>query len=285
MKPTTWFAASFVSVVVAGWNHLDASEPEDGPAAAPALREVTIDGHPLRVGVDHARVAAGAVVHATIAMTDAPAAGLDVQVRVLQQTGSAMSRIQSPPREVSSQRVHVGAAATVVPITLAGIVGAAGADPLATAGAATQYTIVVTSTRANDPGAGAYLPVFAYQPEAYRLTIEPPGPGQVGDAVEVAVRVKSLAATPLKDLTIGLGTSFLTVADSPVIAELAPGAETVVRIKATRIAPPDGPLFLQATGWAAYGGSASAWLTLAKDSGAVEGGASEPYPLISLGGF
>ena len=142
---TTLFTASFVSVVVAGWNHLDAVAPVDGPADAPARHEVSIDGHAVRIELDHERIPAGQAIHATIAMVDPGPGGMDVKVQLLEQTGSMASRMPSPPREVSSQRVHLGADATTVPITLAGVARGDDADPLDFAGSATQYTLVVTA--------------------------------------------------------------------------------------------------------------------------------------------
>ncbi|MCA9679557.1 MAG: hypothetical protein H6709_06465 [Kofleriaceae bacterium] len=297
---TTLFTASFVSVVVAGWNHLDAVAPVDGPADAPARHEVSIDGHAVRIELDHERIPAGQAIHATIAMVDPGPGGMDVKVQLLEQTGSMASRMPSPPREVSSQRVHLGADATTVPITLAGVARGDDADPLDFAGSATQYTLVVTAAgdgaaatgNGNGNGlqrfavdGGAYLPVFAYEPEAYRLTIDAPAPGKVGDPVDVTIHVESLATRPITELTIGMGASFLEAADSPVIAKLAPGATTDVHVRATRVDPQDGPMLIQAYGWATKGGSAAAWLTVDRDTGAVVRRASEPYMQLALAGL
>lgn len=272
----TLFTASFLSVVAAGWTLLDAGAPSDGPARKPALREVTIDGAPVRITLDRDRVPVGESVQVGIALTEAHAGGLDVRVAVLEQSGSPMARVMPPPREISSQVVHLGDSPTQLPIKLAGDAVDPTVDPLLLAGNATQYTIEVSSIK-KDAGAVAALPVFAYQPEAFRLTVDAPAAGKDGDTVDVVVHVESLSDKPLRGLGFSATSTFATINDNPTIETLAPGEQQTLTLHGTRIAPIAGlPALVQAYGWASYGGSATAYVTL-DASGAIAERASEPF--------
>ena len=225
MKLTTsLFAVSFLSAVAAGWAQLDADAPTDGPAGKPALRDVTIDGHAMHLAVDRDRVVAGDQVHVRLAMTDAPRKGLDVRVTLLEQVSQPMARMVPPPRKVEEQIVHLGAEARTLAFTLAG--PAAGGDPIRAAGRATQYTVAVRSARKHGGTGGAAIPVFAYQPQAYAITIDPPPPGAEGTPVDLTVHVKSLVDKPLTAIQLGASSSFAKLVDAPTIATLAPGARS-----------------------------------------------------------
>jgi hypothetical protein len=294
MKPTPLlFTTSFAVSVLAGWALVGAGPEVDGPAHKPAIHEAIIDGHKLTVSLDRERVPAGESVQVTLAMSDAktaPARGFDVKVTLVEQSGSMMSRVMPPPREVLSKVIHIGKEPVVLPLELAGapLPGRrrdqgpnTPVDELAIAGMATQYTVAIEPVKRgkSDDGRGnAAVPVYAYRAEAFRLTIDPPAPAKIGETVDVAVHVKNLSPKALQGISIGLSTSFLSIEDAPPIATLAPGAETVVHLKATRIdAPAEGELLLQAFGWAEYGGTASAWATVDRQSGALARRASEPY--------
>lgn len=293
---TTLFTTSFTIVVAAGLAQLDAGPEADGPTGKPALHAATIGGRHLEVSLDRERVPAGEAVHLTIRATDGGPAGETVRVALLEQTGSPASRMPSPPRQVSQKDVQVGSEPVAVALTLSGPTTAAGnkaGDPLIVAGRATQYTLVVTGAgAAKDHGpiaddAGLYLPVFAYQPEAYRLTIEPPAAGAPGDTVDVAVRVTSLAGKPLRGITIGLSSELVAIDDQARIDVLAPKAETVVHLHGQRQAVGADPVRMQAYGTAEYGGSAGAWATIDGAHGTLIARASEPDPMMLaiLGGF
>jgi len=279
MKLTTsLFAVSFLSVVAAGWAQLDADAPSDGPAAKPALRDVTIDGHSLHVAVDRDRVPVGEKVHVRLAMTDLPKRGYDVKVSLLEQRGSPMARMMPPPQVVETKVVHLTAEATTLAFELAG--RAPKADPIQTAGGVSQYTVAIASTGKRGRTV-AGIPVFAYVPPAYELTIDPPALAADGKPVDVAIHVKSLAAKPLTGITIGLSSSFVAIADSPVIATLAPGAETVVHLHGKRVKTSEAP-YLQAYGQAQYGGSASTFVKIDPKTGVATAVTRDQSGLLSL---
>ena len=85
-----------------GWSTTACCQPQEvpstvtdavsGPADAPARHEVSIDGHAVRIELDHERIPAGQAIHATIAMVDPGPGGMDVKVQLLEQTGSMASR-------------------------------------------------------------------------------------------------------------------------------------------------------------------------------------------------
>ena len=275
---TTLFTVSFVSAALAGWYQLDARQDEDGPAKKPVITRVTLDGNELSVGVDRQRVPAGETVNVTLAVTRGTPG--EVRLNVMEQSSEMGSRMEPPPRTIATQIVKLGAEPTTVPIELSGMVRPS-SDPLQNAGAATRYTIVVTSDK--DGSAQAALPVFAYEPEAYQLTVDAPTAAGVGEPVDVTVHVKSLVDKPLTGITIGLSSSFITPTDSPVIDTLAAGDEQTIVVHGTRTEQPDGtPLLVQAYGYAGYGGTAQAWAEI-DDGGALTARASEPYQLLAFG--
>lgn len=277
---TTLFTVSFLSAVAAGWYHLDASQEKDGPARKPALTRVTLDGNELAIGVDRERVPAGESVKLSLAMVSGK--GGEVRVMVQEQSASFDSRMEPPARTISSQIVSVGEKEAVVPIDLAGILRPGDPDPLMTAGSATRYTVLVMSD--TDGSATAAVPVFAYEPEAYQLTVDAPTAGGVGEPCDVTVHVKSLADKPLTGITIGLSTSFISTSDAPVVETLAAGDETTVTVHGTRLETTDDqPLLVQAYGYATYGGTAQAWATVDRDSGKLAQRASEPYSMLAFG--
>jgi hypothetical protein len=287
---TTVFATSFLVAVAAGWSLLDASPETEGPDARPALHELVVDGAKLSIGLDKERVPAGQKVHVTLAMVDGGTPrGVDLEVTLLEQQGDMMSRSMPPPREVARKSVHVGAEPVVLPLELAGATrGRRAQDPILSAGSATQYTIVVAPAKAgeDDADAMAYVPAFAYQPEAFALTVDPPAPAEVGAPTEVVVRVKNVSGKPLKGISLGLSTALVTTNEAPRIDTLAPGAETVVRIKGTRVAAPDGAApIIQVFGYAEYGGTAAAWAEVDPATGKLARRASAPYAAAVLGLF
>jgi hypothetical protein len=277
---TTLFTVSFVSAAAAGWVHLDAAQDPDGPARAPTLTRASIDGKEMVVGVDRDRVTAGGKVELSLAMVEAQ--GGEVRLMVQEQSAEMDSRMETPPRTISSQLIRVDGEGTTVPIELAGMLRDKNADPLLTAGAATRYTLVVASD--TDGKVAAALPVFAYEPEAYRLTVEAPTPAGVGEPTDVTVKVENLTDKPLTGIGIGLSSSFITTDQASLIETLAPGEETTVTFRGTRVeAPEEGALLIQAFGWAHYGGTAAAWATVDRGSGALTASKSEPYPMDALG--
>jgi hypothetical protein len=281
MKLTTsLFAVSFLSVVAAGWAQLDADAPTDGPAGKPTLRDVTLGGHALHVAIDHDRVPVGEKVHVRLAMTDLPRRGYDVRVSLLEQRGSPMARMMPPPRTVETKVVHLGPEATTLAFELAG--RDAKADPIRTAGGVVRYTIAVTSARngRNDAG-GTAIPVFAYVPPAYQLTLDPPALADDGKPIDLAVHVKSLAAKPLTRIQINVSSSFIQAAGASTIATLAPGAEAVVHLHGKRVTTSAAP-FVQVYGLAEYGGSAA---TLVKIDPTTGHATAEPTgsPLALVG--
>jgi len=275
MKTSTLlFTSSFVAVVASGWARIDAGGNSDGPAAQPVHREIQIGDRTVALQLDRERVPSGQPIHLTLAATGSERRGLDVEVAVMEQTGSRMARSMPPPREVSRRTVHLASAPVELPLTLAGPVRGEGVDPLTVAGAARQYTIVVTGKGDAASSGGAWLPVFAYQPEAYRLTVTPPT-AEVGQQAELAIEVESLVDKPLRDLTIGIGSNFLEVDGGAHLAELAPGEHAVVHVKVRRTATSEGqPLRIDVTGWAGYGGSSTSWVTVDQATGEIARGSN-----------
>jgi hypothetical protein len=314
--PLTLFATSFTIVVAAGLVQLDAGPEADGPLRKPALHTITVGDHQLEVSVDRERVPTGEAVKLAIVARHGGGAGDKLRVAVLEQMGSPMSRSMPPPREVFHQDVVVGKdGALTVPLTLTTSAGRLAAvteakaatkvDPLLTAGRATQLTIVV-SGRGDDAGSAgradhvasidnvgsvetsadeaAYLPVFAYEPEAYRLEIEPIAAGEPGTPVDVAVKVTSLAKAPLRKLTVGASSAIATIDEPATIETLAPGEVRTIHLRGTRVAPPAdaASLLVNAYGYAEYGGTAGAWASLAVD-GTLLARASEMSDPMLLG--
>ncbi|HVV82161.1 MAG TPA: hypothetical protein VHE35_03750 [Kofleriaceae bacterium] len=289
----TLFASSFVLSVAAGLVRLDAGPDADGPARKPVLGVATIDGHKLSVSLDRDRVPIGEPVKLAIAATDG-SHGEKLRVAVLEQVGSPEMRSMPPPREVSHQDVVLGDEPLTLPITLAGPplpAGAQAPDPLTQAGQATQFTVVVTAAvpdagKGNRPrDAGAYLPVFAYHPDAYRLKLQPLAAGKPGDAIDVAVEVTSLVDRPLTGLGIGLSSELVAIDDSAKLDTLAPHARTIVHLHGHRQQVAGGPVLVQAYGFAVLGGTAAAWARVDPAAGTLLAQSSqplEPDPAIGL---
>ncbi len=273
---TSLFTASFLSVVVAGWMQLDASSPDDGPSRRPALREFAIDGAPARISIDRQRLQAGGEVRATLALTEAQNGFTDVRVALLEQEGPPMERSMPPTRAISAQLIHMGKEPVELAFKLDGAAAQDAADPLTVAGQVTQYTIQVTSPDPNGSG-GAAIPVFAYRPEAYQMTIEEPARAEVGEPVELVVHVKNVADKPLKGISISASSTFSSVDDYPRVEGLEPGEETTVTLHGTRFeTAEEQPMQVQVFGWAEYGGSSAAYVKLDRETGAITERASEP---------
>jgi hypothetical protein len=288
--PVTLFASSFAIVVAAGLVQLDAGPEADGPATRPALHELTIGDHTLELGLDRERVPTGEAIRLSIVGREGRGAGDKLRVALLEQTGSPMSRSMAPPREVFHQDVVVARdGALSLPIKLAGAAarrpkGAPTVDPLLTAGRATQYTIVVSAAGGGGPGdAAIYLPVFAYEPEAYKLEVEPVVAGAPGTAIDVAVKVTSLVDAPLRGITVGGSSELASIGQPATIAELAPRASVTVHLKGTRVAAAEGPAMVQAYGYAELGGTAAAWARFADDGTLVARASEAAMPAFMLG--
>jgi hypothetical protein len=290
---TISFVSSFALAVAAGWGALDAGPEQEGAPEKPALRTITVGDARVAIELDRDRVPAGESITVRLASIE-PKPGqkpLDLEVTLLEQSGSPMSRSMPPPMEVSRTKVQLAATTPSVlafkldPRRTRTSLGVASNDPLQIAGSGTQYTVVVTAPgKKNAEGAAAYVPLFAYHPEAYQLTIEPPASGsaKAGETLEVRVRVKSLADKKLRNITLGMSSTFATIEASPVVAELAPGAETVVTLTA-RVndggmkALGANPAMWQVFGWAEYGGTAAAYATVDAGSGKLVARASRAF--------
>lgn len=258
MKTTlTLFTVSFVSTVAAGWSRLDAVQDANGPEHKPVLGHVQIDGNDVIAKLDRDRVTAGGKVQLSLGATRTG----EVRVTVQEQSMMMDSRMEPPARTISSKIVEVGPDGVVETIELAGALREDDADPLLTAGSAVRYSILVGSDQ--HPNGAAVLPVFAYEPEAYRLTVEAPTPGGVGEPADVQVRVENLSKKALTGLSISLSSTFVAASDTASIASLEAGDETTVTIHGTRVETQDTyPLVVQAFGYATYGGTSSAYLTV-----------------------
>lgn len=261
------FASSFTLVVATGWTHLDAGSDGDGPAELPAAHSFELDGHPVTVSLDRVRVPAGEAVKLTLATTDGRLAGRELPVKVMVQTGSAMSRVPRPPLQLSETKVRLGSEPVTVAVTLPGPKLAKGADPLERAGQAAMYSIVIGAPRGDREGVS--LPAFAYQPEAFHLAIEAAPAVKVGEPVDVAVRVKSLVADTLRGLTISAASARIVV-DQPVrLPTLAAGEEVVVHLRGRGVDPEGQPSTIMAFASAERGGTTSTWVALDTAKGTV----------------
>ena len=269
------FACSFTLVAATGWVRLEAGPGDDGPAALPASRELTIAGQPVRVHLDRDRVAAGSAVTLTVAAVQGAAVGREVPVRLLAQTSSPMSRVPTPPRELAHTTVRLGAQPVTLPLTLPGRAVSREVDRLAVAGQISQYTVVVGEREAE-----VALPAFAYQPEAYRLAIEPPAGGRVGEPLDVTVRVTSVATAPLRGVTIRVSGSLFESPDVARLATLAPGATASVTLHGTRGDTSAGEATLAAFGAAERGGTAALWTRLDRGTGTLAV-VPPPYDLLA----
>ncbi|MBL8620938.1 MAG: hypothetical protein JNK64_06525 [Myxococcales bacterium] len=267
------FATSFTLIAATGWVHLEAGPNDDGPAERRAVQELAVAGQRVGVSLDRARVPAGAAVRLTVSGVEPGAAGRELAVRVMAQTSSPMARVPTPPREVARATVRLATAPVTVPLTLPGM-GAR--DRLAVAGRITQYTVVVSDGDQRD--AAVALPVFAYEPEAFRLAIDPPAPGPAGAPVDVTVRVTNVADAPLRGVTIRASGSLFTSSDAARVARLAPGATAVVTLHGVRGEVGVGEASLVAYGSAERGGTASLWTRLDPGSG----GLTELPPPVDL---
>ena len=254
------FATSFTLIAATGWVHLEAGPTDDGPAERRAVQELAVAGQRVGVSLDRARVPAGAAVRLTVSGVAPEAIGRELAVRVMAQTSSPMSRVPTPPREVARATVRLATSPVTIPLTLPGT-GAPARDRLAVAGRITQYTIVVSDGDQRDPAAVA-LPAFAYEPEAFRLAIDPPAAGPAGAPVDVTVRVTSVADAPLRGVAIRVGGSLVTSSDEARVARLAPGETAVVTLHGVRGEARDGDASLVAYGNAERGGTASLWTRL-----------------------
>lgn len=260
------FASSFTLIVATGWAHLDAGPNADGPAQLAVVQELTVAGHKIGVTLDRGRVVAGSEVHLTVGAVPPDLVGRELAVRVLAQTGSPMSRVPTPPREVAKAMVRLAATPATLPLTLPGL-GGRGGDRLAVAGRISQYTISVDPAGRED--AAVALPAFAYEPEAFQLAIDAPAAGRAGDALDLTVRVTSVADAPLRGLTVRASGTLFTSSDEVRIATLAPGATAVVTLHGVRGEPGAGDATLAVYGSAERGGTASLWTRLDADTGAL----------------
>lgn len=263
------FATSFTLIAATGWAHLEAGPDDDGPAELRAVQELAVAGQRVGVSLDRARVPAGAAVQLRVSAVEPGAAGRELAVRVMAQTGSPMARVPTPPREIARATVRLATTPVTIPLTLPGL-GARAADRLAVAGRITQYTIVVSDGDGDGEGrdpAVVALPAFAYEPEAFRLAIDPPAPGPAGAAVDVTVRVTSVADAPVRGLTIRASGSLFTSSDEARVASLAPGATAVVTLHGVRGEVGAGEATLTAYGSAERGGTASLWTRLEPETG------------------
>lgn len=259
------FATSFTLIAATGWVHLEAGPTDDGPAERRAVQELAVAGQRVGVSLDRARVPAGAAVRLTVSGVEPGAAGRELAVRVMAQTSSPMSRVPTPPREVARATVRLATSPATIPLTLPGM-GAR--DRLAVAGRITQYTIVVSDGDERDAAAVA-LPAFAYEPEAFRLAIDPPAAGPAGAPVDVTVRVTSVADAPLRGVAIRVGGSLVTSSDEARVARLAPGETAVVTLHGVRGEAGAGDGSLVAYGNAERGGTASLWTRLDARTGGL----------------
>lgn len=250
------FASSFTLVVATGWAHLDAADDGDGPAEKPVVQQLSLDGKRVTATLDRGRVPAGESVTLTLAAVDPGLAGRELPVRVMAESGSRMSRVTPPPRQLTASTVRLGSEPVTLSFALPGP-GRPGADPLNLAGQATRYSIEV-----GEGGDRIALPAFAYQPEAFHLTLEAPGPVRVGKPVDVAVRVKSLAREPLRDLTVGASSPLFVVDEPARLATLDPGAEVVLHLRGRGIPRDDAPPMIYAYGTAARGGTTATTVEL-----------------------
>lgn len=260
------FACSFTLVAATGWVHLEAGPTDDGPAERRPTQELAVAGQRVGVALDRARVPAGAAVRLTVSAVEPGAAGRELAVRVMAQTSSPMSRVPTPPREVAHATVRLATSPVTIPLTLPG--APARGDRLAIAGRITQYTVVVSDGDRADAAVVA-LPAFAYEPEAFRLAIDPPAPGPVGAPVDVTVRVTSVADAPLRGVTIRASGTMFTSSDAARVASLAPGATAVVTLHGVRGEVGAGDASLAAYGSAERGGTASLWTRLDPRTGAL----------------
>lgn len=307
-KLGTITAALTMSILIpAAWGPLGAGGPEGTQTAQPGHRTLEAGDAQVSVSVDRTAVAAGDRVNIELVGVADTERDVTVLVALQEQNGSPMSRVPTPPTTVDSEKVTLAAApgggeSRRVSFVLAGSRVAKGTDPILTAGAITQYTILVTPAgqATDEPGrevwnddvgaqSAAAIRVSARRPSAFEVSIEA-SPRGAGDASYAGiVRIHNTSAKKLKGLNCGLSPypsvqsmgadfaptsaewSFEWSGDSNgQIAELAPGEEAVLHFAATLEGGEQGPLY--ANVWASYGGIGSASAVFGASPAAEDGG-------------
>ncbi len=307
-KLGTVTAALTMSILVpAAWGPLGAGGPEGTQTAQPAYRSLKAGDAQVSVSVDRTAVEAGDRV--TVELVGVADAERDVTVLVAlqEQNGSPMSRVPTPPTTVDSERVTLAAAPgggepRQISFVLAGRQVADGADPILTAGAVSQYTILVTPAKdaAEEPGnevwnddvgaqGAAMVQVSARRPSAFEVSMEARPRGADEASYAGVVRIRNTSAKTLKGLNCGLspypavqamGMDFAPTSaewslewsdgTNGQIAELAPGEEAVLHFTAALTGGEKGALY--ANVWASYGGIGSGSASFGESLAADDGG-------------
>jgi hypothetical protein len=279
------FAVTFALALPAGWWALEAGPP-GVPAARPPLSTVEVGKSTVTVAVDRNQVNFGDRVAVKVSARGAAGQQPEVEVSLMERRGSELSRVQTPPRVVSSERVKLSAAPTggaehEVGFTL----GSVPDDPIAVAGQTRTYMIVVAPAGKARPFGGvplgaAMATVLALAPRAVAVEVTPPAHLEKGAEVTIPVRIRNLTGKKLSALNVNLWSGCCEITGKSGPDELAPHQELVLAYKAR--AHQDGPAAdYTANVFAGYGGAAAVSVHVDGDG---KQAVSDPA-LLALRGF
>lgn len=263
------FLATLALALPAGWSSLTAGPDNEGAAERPALATIQVGEAQVTVFSESTTVPVGGTLNLAMIATASSSRDADVKVTLYEQRSEPMSRMGSAPVEIETRTIHLVAAPeggepVAVKFKLKGYVRQPTEDPIAVAGQATQYTVIIApKSSENWEGAGAVTAV-AYFPEAYALAIEPLAV-KPGENTEIVVRVKNTSGKQLKGVTLSAAGDHLQMGNDTMqhrLETLEPGAEVVVKFKGTYVNPEGATTNVYVYGWAEYGGSSAARVTI-----------------------
>ncbi len=113
---TISFVSTLALVLPAAWHSLDADAEHDGLRDRPPVAVVTVDGTKIEMTADQAQIPVGGDVHIKLVATADQKRDSDVEVQVLERTGSPNSRVSSPPITIATRQVHLVAGPSGGPV-------------------------------------------------------------------------------------------------------------------------------------------------------------------------
>src|SRR3990172_3528786 len=99
------FIATLSLLIPAGWDYLGAGGPEEGPSDRPPIQTADYQGVKIALTTDHALYEDGGTVRVLVAATSSDARKVPLEVAIMEQTGSEMSRVMTPPREIGKKSI------------------------------------------------------------------------------------------------------------------------------------------------------------------------------------
>ena len=276
---TIAFLSTLAVTLPAGWSVIGAGAPDQGAAERPPVATMVSGDVTVNMTVDRASVEAGGAVHVTLVAMASSRQQTEVMVSVMEQTGSAESRMPSPPTVVERESMKLvampgGGHPRTLAFTLAGPTaqaydddGNVQKDPIYSAGQTAQYTIVLApkgKESASVDGDGfvadnaAAVPVTVKAPEAYQLEVVASGRDSDGKYT-ASLRVTNVSKKTLRNINLSLSSNEIgfsaTEDGSDTVATLAPGASKTIQFVGEGSEETTATVDLTAYGYAEYGGS------------------------------